>query len=265
MKIKIAMMLFAVLLVASSFGSLLFDYSTDSTVSGYTTTEQHLFALGTNNGVTNFGGGGYAPPPFGNGFYATPMTSPVFAVNAFGAPTASLVKTTGAGYMASSSLYVPYIEDWDTATYGPTDFSYQYHSISYGAAGTFALSDSSANSEDSIVVLFKNGGSSSMISSVSLTLDGVESDITATHVEMGHLAAGEGQGAYTVDAYQFDVSGETYSSYAVGFSTLGHAAIYDVQLESSDAFAAIPEPTTTAFLGLISGVGLLVRRFRFGS
>ena len=263
MKIKIAITAFAVACVASTYGSLLFDYSTDPTVSGYTTAEQHTWSLNSAN-HPSFGGGGYSPPPFGSGFYAEPMGSPAFAVNGFGAPTASLVKTTGAGYMAGSSLYVPYVDTWDTATYGQ-DFGYQYHSIAYGVAGTFALSDSSANSEDSIVVLFKNGGSSSMLSSVSLQLDGVDSEITATHVEMKHLAAGSGQGAYTVDAYQFDVSGETYSSYAVAFSTLGHAALYDIQLETSDAFAAIPEPTTTAFLGLISGVGLLVRRFRFGS
>ncbi|HBO87469.1 MAG TPA: hypothetical protein DD620_01790 [Verrucomicrobia bacterium] len=229
----------------------LYDFSTDPGVSGYSVSSEHNWELNA-TAQPGFGGGGYEPPGpsngFSGGFFSEAASSPAFADSG-----ASLIKTFGSGYMSSSSMYTPYVAGGSSP------------SVSYGVAGGFTLSGMTASSDESIVVLFKNGGTSSSLSSISLSLDGVASSATASHVELQHLAYGEGQGAVTYDAYQFDVSDEAYSSYAVSFTTAAHGAIQEIQLETTGSYAAIPEPTTIAFMGLVSGAGLLARRFGYGA
>ena len=229
----------------------LYDFSDDPGVVGYSVSSEHNWVL---NATTQpgFGGGGFEPPGPSNGFNGS-FVSEAASSPAFADSGATLIKTFGSGYMSSTSLYTPYV----TGGSSP--------SISYGVAGGFTLAGMTASSDESIGVLFKNGGTSSSLSSISLSLDGVASSANASHVELQLLAYGEGQGAVTYDAYQFDVSDQTYTSYAISFTTAAHGSIQEIQLETTGSYAAIPEPSTMAFLGLVSGAGLLARRFGSGA
>lgn len=187
--------------------------------------------LGTSRGT-------FPSPPFYEG--AVDWPEAIDPNKAGSANLAEFDKVSGNGYNASSSVYSPF---------GPSTYKIVNGSALSGLQTLVFQIDSNGSTFGASPVLNYNSGSQSVAFDFSGLTAG---EFTSSG------APGSSPTPTTNNIFQWDLSGisETINSYEIVWTTTSSAAIYGMELNSSDSFSgsAVPEPGTYA---LISGIFMM--------
>ncbi|MGD7654622.1 MAG: hypothetical protein ACQCXQ_15495 [Verrucomicrobiales bacterium] len=156
---------------------------------------------------------------------------------------ATFDKTSGGGYFSGSSLY------------------------NAGIPGSFSISSTSVLPAIATLVFQIDAASAAAIGADPvLTINGTTTVAAAFSAENDgdFLTYNYTTGTFSPTAnlaWQWDLSGETVTSWEITFSTTPHASIYELAVDSGDSFAqAVPEPSAVIVSTL--SAALLLRRRR---
>ena len=202
-----------------------------STLSGTVETETFTDLTVTNHG-TSYGSHPFGGPPG----TVSPWPNPVAADSG----DATLYKSSGAGYFASSSLYNP----------------------SSTSVSIYSVSDTTSLDIDTVVFQLDAGGA---VSSATLTYTGGSQTVNSSS-SVGSYGSFNPQTQTTtntiVSAFQFDLSGLSgITDYSVTWAGTPHSTVYAIESVAGDTFSVVPEPNAFALLsGLIAVVVVTLRR-----
>lgn len=227
---------------------------------GFTGTTQ--FDGWENLNATNFPGYGGYP---GSAAWPSPIGS-----NVAGSGSGELNKTAGNGYpLAGSSGNFIYVTQSGAGTSDPDV-----------AVGSFSVSDSNVVTglqnvffQTLMGAALQIGGEyvefASGIYPV-LNYNGGSQGLMATFTNLfweGEIEADQGEGYGYLRGFQWNLSEilDPISSISITWSNTNHAQIYGLQLNQSDVYSAVPEPSTWALLGLSALMLIVWQRRRKAS
>lgn len=154
---------------------------------------------------------------------------------------ATLYKSSGAGYFASSSLYNP----------------------SSTSVSVYSVTDSTSLDIDTVIFQLDAGA---LISSATLTYTGGSQTVSSSTStgDYGSTNPQTGETTNTIcNAFQFDLSGLSgISDYSVAWVGAPHSTVYAIESTAGDTFSVVPEPSAFALLSGLIAIAIVARRRR---
>ena len=201
-----------------------------SALSGTVETERFTQLTVSNHGTS------YGSHPFAFPGTVDPWPNPV----ASDSGDATLYKSSGAGYFASSSLYNP----------------------SSTTVSVYSVSDSTSLDIDTIIFQLDAGA---QISSATLTYASGSQTEASVSSTGNHDSTNPQTGATTstvCSTFQFDLRGVSgISDYSLTWVGTPHSTVYEIESVAGDTFSVVPEPSAFALLsGLIAFAFVAIRR-----